>query len=78
MWPESFYHLGCFSSRHIDQNGECSNYNVEVEVLEASERENPRLYGQIKNANVNKNIGCPRRVSETCIKFGGNFTWYKV
>ncbi|XP_034430885.1 interleukin-1 receptor-like 1 isoform X2 [Hippoglossus hippoglossus] len=68
---------GLYTARHIDQNGECSNYNVEVEVLEASERENPKLYGQIRNTNQNKNVGCPRRVRETCIKFGGNFTWYK-
>ncbi|XP_053295658.1 interleukin-1 receptor-like 1 isoform X1 [Pleuronectes platessa] len=69
---------GLYTARLERQNGECNNYIVEVKVFEASERENHKLlYGEIKDSDQNKNVECPDRAKETCIKFGGNYTWYK-
>ncbi|XP_062259279.1 interleukin-1 receptor-like 1 isoform X2 [Platichthys flesus] len=69
---------GLYTARHERRNRKCNNYNVEVKVFEASERENHKLlYGKIENSNQNKNLKCPGPARETCIKFGGNFTWYK-
>ncbi|XP_060945248.1 interleukin-1 receptor-like 1 [Limanda limanda] len=69
---------GLYTARHIGPNGQCNNYNVEVKVFEASERENTELlYGELKNSYQYQNVRCPRPVKETCIKFEGNYTWYK-
>lgn len=69
----------CFSSRLIDQSGKCKNYNVKIEVFEASRRgSTPLLWGSIDTSSTNKRIPCPHPVEDTCEMFGGNYTWYKV
>ncbi|XP_035460565.2 interleukin-1 receptor-like 1 isoform X2 [Scophthalmus maximus] len=69
---------GFYTARLIDQSGKCKNYNVKIEVFEASRRgSTPLLWGSIDTSSTNKRIPCPHPVEDTCEMFGGNYTWYK-
>nr|XP_019962252.1 PREDICTED: interleukin-1 receptor-like 1 [Paralichthys olivaceus] len=69
---------GLYTARHIDQGGICRNYNVKVEVFNASERENPKiLWTSIENSDQNIRVRCLSTVTNTCTMFGGIVTWYK-
>ncbi|XP_023130739.2 interleukin-1 receptor-like 1 isoform X1 [Amphiprion ocellaris] len=69
---------GNYTCQEISPTGECYNHHVEICVFNTSFRADEKLtYGEVKNSDGNKEIECPRVVSDTCEALTGNFTWYK-
>ncbi|KAG7240352.1 hypothetical protein INR49_026923 [Caranx melampygus] len=69
---------GSYTAQHIDESGQCFNYNVDIDVYNASDRWNPAYFhGTRKSSDDCIKIVCPDPVVETCSKFKGNYTWYK-
>ncbi|XP_008279808.1 interleukin-1 receptor-like 1 isoform X1 [Stegastes partitus] len=69
---------GNYTCQEIRPTGKCFNHHVEIGVFSTSYREDEKLtYGEIEDSDDNKEIACPRVVSNTCETLTGNFTWYK-